>query len=73
MLDRALLADLRDEAGDALIFVDAYAAIHREASKVDLPWLKSLLQDRSALVREAVAAPVADLEGLPALRDLLVA
>ena len=72
-LDRALLADLRDEAGDAQVFVDACSAIQREASKADLPWLKSLLQDSSALVREAVAAPIADLDGLTELRELLVA
>ncbi|MBM3795759.1 MAG: hypothetical protein FJW31_17275 [Acidobacteria bacterium] len=72
-LDRALVADLRDDAGDAQVFVDACAAIHQEANKTDLPWLKSLLQDNCALVREAVAAPIANLEGLPALRELLVA
>lgn len=72
-LDRGLLADLRDDAGDSQVTVEAFAALRREAKRTDLPWLKSLLKDKSALVREAAAAPIADLDGLSALRDLLAA
>ncbi|MBI1357695.1 MAG: hypothetical protein GC160_25415 [Acidobacteria bacterium] len=72
--DKGLIADLTDEAlpgGDT--YVKACEAIRREARQADLPLLRPLLGDRSALVREAAAWPIADLEGLSALRDLLIA
>ena len=73
-LDKGLVADLRDEElSGGETYAKACEAIHREASEADLPLLRVLLLDESALVREAVAWPIADLEGLPALRDLLIA
>lgn len=73
-LDRGLLADLRDEEiADPDAVAKACEAIHKEATHADLPWLRSLLADESALVREAGAWPIADLEGLPAIRDLMIA
>lgn len=72
-LDRALLADLRNYAGDIDYYVSALEAIKREARHTDLPWLRSLLKDNDECVREAVTAPIARLEGLSALRDLLLA
>jgi len=65
-----LLADLRDESGDSEVFTKALEAIRSEAKKTDLLWLRTLLTDESPLVREAVASPIAELEGLSALRDL---
>ncbi len=72
-IDQALLADLRDRSGDPTVSAGACVAIRQEAKSRDVPWLRSLLADRSPLVRGAVAASIADLEGLPALRDLLLA
>ena len=73
-LDGGLIADLRDnEISTGDVYAKACEKIRREARHEDLPMLRSLLADQSALVREAVAWPIADLEGLPALRDLLVA
>jgi len=72
-LDRALLADLRDNIADSQVFILALDAMRKEAKPSDLPLLLSLLKDKSPLVREAAAWPIAEIEGLNALRDLLLA
>ncbi len=74
-LDKGLIADLRDTqvSDGGTTYAQACDAIQRQARTNDLPLLRALLLDESALVREAAAWPIGDLEGLTALRDLLLA
>lgn len=43
----------------------------QESKPADLPLLRTLLQDPDASVPEAAALRIAELDGFPALRDLL--
>ncbi len=72
-LDQGLIADLRDISTGSQAFFNACEAINKEAKRSDLPLLRSLLHDESALIREAVSKPIADLDGLSSLRDLILA
>jgi hypothetical protein len=67
-LDDALIADLRDFDSSRA----ARKALRNESTTEDLPALRGLLNDAHSHIREAAAAPVSDLEGVSALRDLLV-
>ena len=63
---------LRD-ARDAKRAAGAARQLHEKATAEDIPRLMEMLKDRDFFIREAAAWPLAELAGLGALPQLLVA